>query len=348
MIVAPHRRRGTGHKTMKGNKEMRKQTAVICALALVSTMRIPSASAQDAKAAEILAKTRQALGGAKLDTLKSLAVEAASQRNMGQMQMAADVEILLELPDKYLRSENSRGPMSMTMNTGFNGDTAILPAGVSMAGGGTMVIRMGPGGPIGGDAPKLTDEQKAQLNKGSLRTAKVELSRLMLGWFATAHPSLAAQYTYAGEAESPDGKAHVIDVKDADGFEARLFIDQNTYLPLMVTYKGRQPHIVTAGGPMTRTIQGAGAAAQTQARQLTDDERRKLAQEAEAQVARSMSEQPMVEFSMFFDDWREVDGITFPHLMRRGSGGETNEEWTISKVKVNPKIDAKKFAVDAR
>jgi len=332
---------------MKGNKDMRKQTAVVCALALVSTIGVPSASAQEAKAAEILAKTRQALGGAKLDALKSLGLEAASQRNMGQMQLAADIEILLEMPDKYVRSENSRGAMSMTLNTGFNGDKAILPAGVSMAGGGAVVIRMGPGGPIGGDAPKLTDEQKAELNKASLRSARVELSRLMLGWFATTHPSLAAQYTYAGEAESPDGKAHVIDVKDADGFEARLFIDQNNYLPLMVTYKGRQPRIVTAGGPMTGRAQAAGAG-QTQTRQLTDEERRKLAHDAEAQVTRSMSDQPMVEFSMFFDDWREVDGITFPHLMRRGSGGETNEEWTISKVKVNPKIDAKKFAVDAR
>jgi hypothetical protein len=73
-----------------------------------------------------------------------------------------------------------------------------------------------------------------------------------------------------------------------------------------------------------------------------------MAQDVEGQVKREMSEQPLVEFSMFFDDWRQVDGITFPHVMRRGSGGETTEEWTVSKVKVNPKIDAKKFAADAR
>jgi len=55
-----------------------------------------------------------------------------------------------------------------------------------------------------------------------------------------------------------------------------------------------------------------------------------------------------VEFSLFFDDWREVDGVTFPHVMRRAAGGETSEEWTINKVKVNPKIDAKTFAVAAK
>ena len=324
---------------------MTKQIVIGCAFVAMTTLNASGASAQDAKAAEILAKTRQALGGGRLEAMKSLAVEAASQRNMGQMQMSADIEILLEMPDKYLRSENSHGMVAMTMNTGFNGDKAIVPAGVSMAGGGAMVNRMGPGGPIGGDTPKLTDEQKAEINRASLRSARVELSRLMLGWFGSTHPSLAAQYTYAGEAESPDGKAHVIDVKDAEGFEARLFVDQNNYLPLMVTYKGRQPRMMTAGGPMTR-VQGGNA--QTQTRQLSDEERRKMAQDIEGQVKRELSEQPLVEFSMFFDDWRQVDGITFPHVMRRGSGGETTEEWTISKVKVNPKIDAKRFAVDAR
>jgi hypothetical protein len=265
------------------------------------------------------------------------------QRNLAQMQLSSDVEMLLELPDKYLRSETSRGGMSMTMNTGFNGDQAILPAGATMTAPGAMVIRMGPGGPIAGDGPKLTDEQKAQMNATSLRAGRAELSRMMLGWFGMAHPTLKAQYTYAGEAESPDGKAYVIDVKDGDGFEARLFIDQNNYLPLMVTYKGRQPRMVTSRAPGG----AAGGAAQghTQTRQLTDEERKKAQEEAEARIKQEMADQPLVEFSMFFDDWREVDGLQFPHVMRRGTGGETNEEWTITKVKVNPRIDPKKFDV---
>ena len=28
---------------------------------------------------------------------------------------------------------------------------------------------------------------------------------------------------------------------------------------------------------------------------------------------------------------------------RRATGGDTNEEWTVNKVKINPKIDPKKF-----
>src|SRR5690606_36434131 len=114
---------------------------------------------------------------------------------------------------------------------------------------------------------------------------------------------------------------------------ARLFIDQKTHLPLMVTYKGRQPRMVTAGGPM----QPPG-----------DEERKKMVQDAEARARRELAEAPIVEFSIFFDDWREVDGITFPHVLRRAAGGERSEELTVNKVKVNPKIDAKKFAADTK
>ena len=205
------------------------------------------AGAQDAKAAEILAATRKAIGNKKLDALKTLSVQASVQRNLGSMQMQTESEILLELPDKYLRSDVSSGAMNMTMSTGFNGDKAIMPAGASAMPGGGMVIRMG--GPAGAIDPhageKPTPEQQEQMNRAMVRNSRQDVSRVMLGWFAMTHPSLNAQYTYAGEAESPDGKAYVIDVKDDDGFAARLFIDQNSKLPLMLTYKGRQGRMVT-------------------------------------------------------------------------------------------------------
>jgi hypothetical protein len=35
--------------------------------------------------------------------------------------------------------------------------------------------------------------------------------------------------------------------------------------------------------------------------------------------------------------------VKFPHSIRRASAGATTEEWVVSRVKVNPKIDPKKF-----
>jgi len=55
----------------------------------------------------------------------------------------------------------------------------------------------------------------------------------------------------------------------------------------------------------------------------------------------------MADYTVFFDEWREADGVRFPFKMRRAMGSETTEEWTVSKVKVNPKIDPKRFVGDS-
>ncbi len=81
-----------------------------------------------------------------------------------------------------------------------------------------------------------------------------------------------------------------------------------------------------------------------EARPLTDDERKKAREDAEKQLQAVPAQPPaMVEHTLFFDEWREVEGVQFPHRMRRAIAGATTEEWTFSKVKVNPKIDPKKF-----
>jgi hypothetical protein len=312
-------------------------------VALALTVSDQAAPTAPDKSTAILAAARKAIGDRKLESLKTLSVEASLQRNVNTMQLTSEVEILLELPDKYLRSDvSSGGPMGGGFSIGFNGDKPIRPANSGSLPGGGMMIRMGPGGarPPG---EKLSPEEQQKADAQMLRSARADVSRLMLGWFATAHPTMDAQYTYAGEAESPDGKAHVIDAKTADGFAARLFIDQESHLPLMVTYQGPQPRMITAGGPRSG---GPGTASErrAEARELTDEERKKAREDAEKQL-QALQQQPpaMVEFTLFFDDWREVGGVKFPHKMRRASAGATNEEWTVTRVKVNPKFDAKKF-----
>ena len=325
-----------------------KTRILICAalLAAAGGMRAEG----DGKAAEVLAAARKAIGDKTLDALKTLTVEAQVQRNVGAMQLTTETEILLELPDRYLRADTSSGPMSGGFTSGFNGDTVIRPAGGNMAmAGGGMVIRMGgPGGPMPPPGEKPSPEEQAGMDKAMLRSSRTELSRLMLGWFAAAHPSLSVEFTYAGEAESPDGKADVVDAKNADGFNARLFIDRETRLPLMVTYRGPQPRVVTAGGPIRQAppaAAGHGTAQQApERREMTEEERKKAREAAEKQLeALGTQPQATVEFTLFFDDWRDVGGIRFPHKLRRAMSGATNEEWTVGRVKVNPKIDPKKF-----
>jgi outer membrane lipoprotein-sorting protein len=326
---------------------MRVLTAAFIAL-VIALVAAATMSAQGAnRATDVMATARKALGGKKVDEVKTLSVEAVVQRNVGSMQISSDVEILVELPDKYLRTDqpNSPGVMMAGMSTGFNGDKSLAPAVGTIGPGGGMVIRMGPTGPAT-DAPKPTPEEQARMEQMMVRNAKTDLSRLMLGWFATAHPGLNVEYAFAGEAESPDGRAFVIDAKNADGFAARLFVDMQSGLPLMVTYKAPQRQMVTSGGP--RAVGGGNTIVQsnTQGRQLTDDERKKMQEDAQKQIEQLRNQPPvLVDYTIFFEDWRSVDGVRFPHKMRRAVGSDVTEEWTINKVRINPKIDAKKFAV---
>lgn len=313
--------------------------------------------AQEAgRAADILAAARKAIGGSKLDAMKTFSVQSSVQRNAGSMQLNSDVEVVLDLPDKYLRSETPSGSgggmmvMAGSGVSGFNGDRALQKlTGGPMSGG--MVIRMGAAGPSFGDdnKEKPTPEQLEQMNRSFVRNSQIEASRMMLGWFATAHPAAHAEYTFAGEAESPDGKAYVIDVRNGDNFSARLFIDEQTNLPLMVTYKGPQPRVMTAGGPgaLQQTAQGSGGG-HVMTRNLSDmsdEERKKALSEAEKQIQDMAKQAPvMVDFTIYFEEWREADGVKFPFRIRRASGGTTSEEWTVNKIKVNPKVDPKRFA----
>jgi hypothetical protein len=320
---------------------------VVVALAMA-----PAVFGQDARAAQLLEASRQAIGAQALDGLRTLSVEAALQRNLNTMQISSDVEMLLELPDKYARIEqpNAPGMIAGAMTSGFNGDRPLQPVQGGFAGGG-LVIRMGgPSGPPP-DLPKPTPEEQERIEKSVVRSHKHELSRLMLGWFAAAHPSVAPQYAYAGEAESPDGRAHVIDVTGTDGFAARLFIDQRTHLPLMVSYKAAQRQIVMAGGPGRGGAGGAGhggvVVAREGARPMSEEERKRLPEDAQQQIAAlQKAPPPMVDYTLYFEDWQSADGLRFPRTVRRASEGTTTEEWTVGTVKVNPKIDAKKFEVE--
>ena len=47
----------------------------------------------------------------------------------------------------------------------------------------------------------------------------------MLGLVGNTQPDFAVTYTYAGRAESPDGKADMIDVTGPEDFKCRLFVD---------------------------------------------------------------------------------------------------------------------------
>src|SRR5829696_7213147 len=167
--------------------------SVAAAAAIAFAQPIAYLAQEANKAVEILAAARKAIGDKKLDTLQTFSLQSSLQRNISTTQINSEVEIVLDLPDKYLRQETPLGGGMMIAGggrSGFAGDGPLQKLNLGGAPGGGMMIRMGGSATITNDGgEKPTPEQLEQMQKTLLRNGQTEASRLMLGWFAAAHPA---------------------------------------------------------------------------------------------------------------------------------------------------------------
>jgi hypothetical protein len=193
-----------------------------------------------------------------------------------------------------------------------------------------------------------------------LQSARSDFARLILGMVPPSTGMYPLEYSYGGQAESPDGKADILDVKGEGGFAVRLFIDTKTHLPLMLSWMAKEPMVrtISIGGPggTHATAGGAGTVVQSggggnvqiggaRGQQMTQEERDKLLKQAEEQGKAAEAKARTVEFRLYYSDYRDVGGIKVPFTLQRSIDGKPSEELTFDKVKINDKIDPKKFAV---
>ena len=75
---------------------------------------------------------------------------------------------------------------------------------------------------------------------------------------------------------------------------------------------------------------------------LTPEQRAEIDQQMKEAAA---TPPKMIEYRMFFADYREVSGISLPHRISRGTAEKTTEEWEIKDYRVNPNIKADRFKV---
>lgn len=307
---------------------------------------------QGQDASKVLSLVREALGGdKKLAAVKTLAVAGRSARVNGESTAPpTDFEIAMELPDKYMKKEvvATIGTSTIARTTGFNGDGLIEVMDTPPAmGGGMMVMRFGgPGG--SGPSGQSTPEQAAAMRKNALQAAHEEFARLTLGMFASSFSAFPIEFSYAGQAESPDGKADVIGLKGTDDFQARLFVDSTSHLPLMLSWMAKEPLVMqnVAGpgrgsGGGTNVVQfGAGGA-----RQMTPEQRDQMMKEIQDRMKEAEAKRRTVEYRIYYSDYQEVSGVKLPFKLQRSIDGKPTEEMTLEKVKVNQKIDPKKFEV---
>jgi hypothetical protein len=286
----------------------------------------------------IIAGARKALGGEdKVANLKTLIAEGPFRRSMGGRDMEGTVTVTLARPDKMHRLEEMAmggmvGGPTIERTMVLNGTTAWEDTqNRGGMGGGMRIMMAGPGQGPGGTGP--TPEQ---LNEARVRRMRVQMQRLTAALLADA----GTQWVDAGIAESPEGKADILETKEETGRTLRLFIDQNSKLPLMVQYQDPKPMVMINGGP-GRGPGGPGgpppppgAPGDGPRPQMTPEEMQKRVEEMRRNPPQ------LGTYALHLSDFKKVDGIMLPHRIETSLDGEPNEEWTIEKYKVNSTIKA--------
>ena len=283
---------------------------------------VPTAYADDQRATEILKQAREAIGGEqRLQKLEALHINGQYRRVFGDRQMGGDREISILLPNKYLveDSMNPGGLATAMINTrGLNGERAWSGS----SGGGGMVFRMaGPGG-----AQPSPEQMEAALR----RIYQAEFTRYVLAMTLVPPASLALEYKYAGESDVDGEQADVVDVTGPDNFSVRLFFDKKNHLPLLLSYRGPKPRVMTISRP------AGGSAKQEDLKKSAAEAQKKL--QAEAPVTPEEA-----DFFIRLSDHKKVDGLMLPFKLTFLTDSEVSEEFEISKYQVNPQFKADKF-----
>jgi hypothetical protein len=330
---------------------MRLTIAVVAVVMLASVFEVdrvvPTPLQAADRVSDIVSAMRKALGGDdKIAALKGLNAEGPFRRSMGQRDMEGTLNLIIMRPDKMRRVEEMAmggmvGGPSIERTSVLSGNTAWDDSANrgGMGGGIQMVFREGPGpGGPGGAGAAPTPEQ---LNEARVRRMRVQLQRYLaalLGESTTA-------WVDAGVAESPEGKADILETKEENGRTLRLFVDQATHLPLMVQYQDPKPMVMIAGGPGRGPggpgepggPGGAGARGPGGSGgppPMNQEEMQKRMEEMRRNPP------PLGTFAIHLSDFKKVDGVLLPHKLDTSLDGQPNEEWTVEKYKVNPTVKA--------
>lgn len=290
---------------------------VLIVTTLCATMAAAVSAQETSKGAALLTEARNAIGGEeKLRAVKRLDVRGDFRRAAGQTRLEGELQIRLELPDKLRRDEDLSLP---------GGGPAIVGAEVlngtavwdDASGGGTLIGRFGRGGrgaPDGGGGRAAADP--GRLEEQQRKARQMDLARFMLAWLlATDAPA-----SWIGTAEAPDGRADVLEIVPSSGPATRLFLDQASHMPLMMTWQGAAPQLRLFGRRGGGGRRGDGA-------------QRLLPPQGPQQATLRMT----------LGDYKAVDGLKLPHLITRDVNDLTIEEWTVRSYRINPSFRSDVF-----
>ncbi len=332
------------------------QSVVLCLLlsltATVLAQNTPETNAANVtKAQDILKQAREAIGGeANLKAIQSLVIEGKFKSAMMGRPTEGNLKIELLLPDKYLRTASmNMGMGEMTMLQCVNGEVVWtdrkMPDMSAMGGGG-----MGGGGGFGGGGGEgggggfggggggggfgggggmgggrgggrgggMGMPSGGGGRGGAMggfggpameKMVRTEYTQMMLSWFLAPPPNLQVEYLFERDIAAKDGKADIVRVMGPDNFVMWLLISQTSHRPVGFVYRTMAPRPPQQG--------------------VTD--------------AREAQEPKLMEVQVFFEDYKAIGNVQWPHHITKISNNQLLEDLKISKIKLNEKLKDKKF-----
>lgn len=338
--------------------------AVILSLTLLAWVaafaQTPDVPATSGEAAAVLSAARAALGGEKrISSIKTVVASGATRQLQGDNLVPILFEIFIELPDKYLRTDEIPARESGPNSRGFNGAALLQSgdaAGPARRGGpppasalpaATGASASAPTTPGGATADRSADKPGGKPSPTT--PLKQDFVRLTLGMFATSFSSYPLSFGHAGQAEAPEGKADVLDVKGAGNFSARFFIDSKTHLPLMLSWT-TPPNLVpvVAGQKPPANLPPGAVTFETPMPppdSATPEAKKQFEADALAARQKAMASTRPTENRIYYADYRDVNGLALPFRIRRAIGATTVEETVFDRYRIDAKIDPRKFEV---
>jgi hypothetical protein len=337
---------------------------------VVAFGQAPELPATSGEATAVLTGVRDALGGEKrIAAIKTVVASGRTRQLQGDNLVPIEFEISIEFPDKYVRTDEIPARESGPNSRGFNGDGLIqlgdapggpgprrggpppsAPAGASTSAGTASVDKTAgkPGAP-GGEAAGGAGRGPGGPPPSPTTPVKQDFARLTLGMFATSFSSYPLSFAHAGQAEAPEGKADVLDVKGGGNFSARFFIDSKTHLPLMLSWT-TPPNLVpvVAGQKPPANLPPGSVTFETPMPppdSATPEQKTQFESDALAARKKAMASTRPTENRIYYADYRDVDGLKLPFRIRRAIGATTVEETLFDRYRINAKVDPRKFEV---
>jgi hypothetical protein len=195
----------------------------------------------------------------------------------------------------------------------------------------------------GGPQPLTPAQQR-------VATVKQDFVRLTLGMFATSFKAYPLTFTYAAVGEAPEGKADILDVAGPANFSARFVVQRETHLPVMLMWQQPATTVLirTPGQPAPNPLPPGAVVADAPvppAVTATQEERDQYAATIATLRQKTLAQAKPIDYRVYYGDFRNVDGLKLPFRLRRAIAGETIEETTFDRIRINASIDPRRFDI---